>query len=206
MKRIISLVLFFSALTITVQAQGVKFGFKGGLDLVNLKFDNDGLKVDNRTGWFVGPTLQASIIGGFGIDISALYDVKKYDLAVTMKDKALTKEVTQRSVLIPLNARYKIGLGKTAGIYLAAGPQLDFNIGEDYKDIFKDDALQSTFQLKKSNFSINLGAGVYVTKYVEVGFTYNIGLGSTADVTWKDSTKDFDRKPKSWQISAAIFL
>lgn len=194
-------------MTIAVQAQGVKVGFKGGLDIVNMSFDENVFKADNKMGWFVGPTVKVSLpISGLGIDIAALYDVKKYDLSLQQK----TETVSQRSVLIPVNARFNFGLSGTAGIYLAAGPQFAFNIGDDYKDIFKDDALQNTFQLKKSNFSVNLGGGAYLSDHFEIGFVYNIALGSTADASWKQAKdavfKEDEAKPKSWQISLAYYF
>ena len=192
-------------MTVAMQAQGVKVGVKGGLDIVNMSFDENVFKTDNKMGWFVGPVVKVSLpVGGLGFDIAALYDVKKYDLTLQQK----TETVSQRSVLVPVNARLNFGLGGAAGIYVAAGPQFAFNVGDDYKDIFKDDALQSTFQLKKSNFSVNLGAGVYLSDHFEVGFAYNIAVGSTADASWKkgvDAISD-ESKPKSWQISAAYFF
>ena len=203
MKRFFTLVVLLSAMTMATQAQGVKVGLKGGLDIVNMSFDENVFKTDNKMGWFVGPTVKVSLpVTGLGIDISAFYDVKKYDLTANQK----TETVSQRSVLIPVNARFNFGLGSAAGIYVAAGPQVAFNIGDDYKDIFKDDALQETFQLKKSNFSVNLGAGAYLSDHFEIGFAYNIALGSTADVTWKKATDDIKSKPKSWQISAAYYF
>ena len=203
MKRFFTLVVLLSAMTMATQAQGVKVGIKGGLDIVNMSFDENVFKTDNKMGWFVGPTVKVSLpVTGLGIDISAFYDVKKYDLTANQK----TETVSQRSVLIPVNARFNFGLGSAAGIYVAAGPQVAFNIGDDYKEIFEDDKLLNTFQLKKSNFSVNLGAGAYLSDHFEIGFAYNIALGSTADVTWKKATDDIKSKPKSWQISAAYYF
>ena len=108
-----------------------------------------------------------------------------------------------------MNARLKLGLGSTAGLYVAAGPQFAFNVGDDEFKWKKDD-IENTFQLKKSSFSINLGAGVYLSQHLEIGFAYNIALGSTADASWKKATDaalhDDDTKPKSWQISAAYYF
>ena len=195
-------------MTMATQAQGVKVGIKGGLDIMNMSFDENVFKTDNKMGWFVGPTVKVSLpITGLGIDISAFYDVKKYDLTgmdKTAKEK--TETVSHRSVLIPVNARFNFGLGSAAGIYVAAGPQVAFNIGDDYKEIFEDDKLLNTFQLKKSNFSVNLGAGAYLSDHFEIGFVYNIALGSTADVTLSNATDDIKSKPKSWQISAAYYF
>ena len=190
-------------MTMAAQAQtGVKFGVKGGLDIQNMKFDESVFNTDNKVGWFVGPTLQISLpVGGLGIDIAGLYDQKTTDVN--------GESIKQKSILVPVNARLKLGLGSTAGLYVAAGPQFAFNVGDDEFKWKKDD-IENTFQLKKSAFSVNLGAGVYLSEHLEIGFAYNIALGSTADATWKKATDaalhDDDTKPKSWQISAAYYF
>ena len=202
MKRFFSLVVLFSAMTMAVQAQNVKFGVKGGLDIQDMKFDNSVFNTDNKLGWFVGPTLQISLpIGGLGVDIAGLYDQKKSEVN--------GETITQKSILVPVNARLKLGIGSTAGVYVAAGPQFAFNVGDsEFK--WKKDNVENTFQLKKSSFSVNLGAGIYFSSHLEVGFAYNIALGSTADASWKAATDaafhNDDTKPKSWQISAAYYF
>ena len=202
MKRFFSLVVLFSAMTMAVQAQNVKFGVKGGLDIQNMKFDNSVFNTDNKLGWFVGPTLQVSLpIGGLGVDIAGLYNQKKYEVN--------GESIKQQSILVPVNARLNLGIGSTAGLYVAAGPQLSFNIGDDKFEWKKAD-VENTFQLKKSAFSVNLGAGIYFSDHLEIGFAYNIALGSTADATWRKATDaafhEDDTKPKSWQISAAYYF
>lgn len=190
------------AITMSMQAQLLKFGVKGGLDVISMSFDSKVFNTSNKAGWFIGPTAQVNLIAGLGADIAAFYDQK----TVEVNDET----IKMKSILIPLNARYKFGFGKTAGIYVAAGPQFGFNVGDSEFDWKEKDSYKSTFQLKKSSFSINLGAGVYVTKHLEVGFTYNIAMGKTADVEQytKDDVKQYtdDSKAKSWQISAAYFF
>lgn len=218
MKRIITLVVLAVAMAASVQAQGIKFGVKGGLDIQNMKFDESVFNTDNKLGWFVGPTLQISLpIGGLGVDIAGLYDQKTTEIN--------GKSIKQKYILVPVNARLKFGLGSTAGIYVAAGPQFAFNVGDDlitWENVWQENDVEqkvnNTFQLKKSAFSINLGAGAYLSKHFEIGFAYNIALGSTADASlkaaWKaatdaafhsDEAKD-DTKPKSWQISATYYF
>ena len=202
MKRFFYLVVLFSAMTMAVQAQNVKFGVKGGLDIQDMKFDNSVFNTDNKLGWFVGPTLQVSLpIGGLGVDIAGLYNQKKYEVN--------GESIKQQSILVPVNARLNLGIGSTAGLYVAAGPQFSFNIGDD-KFEWKKDNVENTFQLKKSAFSVNLGAGIYFSDHLEIGFAYNIALGSTADATWGKATDpaalNDDTKPKSWQISAAYYF
>lgn len=203
MKRFFSLVVLFSAMTMAVQAQNVKFGIKGGLDIQDMKFDNTVFDTDNKLGWFVGPTLQVSLpIGGLGVDIAGLYNQKKYEVN--------GESIKQQSILVPVNARLNLGIGSTAGIYVAAGPQFTFNVGDDEFKWNDKNNVENTFQLKKSAFSVNLGAGIYFSDHLEIGFAYNIALGSTADATWGKATDavfhNDDTKPKSWHVSAAYYF
>ena len=202
MKKILALVILFTTMAMGAQAQNVKFGIKGGADIQDMKFDNSVLDTENKVGWFVGPTLQVSLpIGGLGFDISGFYDQKE--------TKVGGESIKQQSILVPVNARLKLGIGSTAGLYVAAGPQFAFNVGDDEFKWNKDN-FDNTFQLKKSAFSVNLGAGIYLSDHFEVGFAYNIAIGATADASWKAATDaafhNDDTKPKSWQISAAYFF
>jgi opacity protein-like surface antigen len=200
MKRIITLVVLAVAMTVSAQAQGIKFGLKGGLDIVNLSFDKNVFDTSNKLGWFIGPSLKVSLpVPGLGVDIAALYDQKKSEVN--------NETITQKSIIVPVNARFSFGVGSAASIYLAAGPQFGFNVGDDeFK--WTTNGVENTFQLKKSAFSLNFGAGVTLMKHLEIGFAYNLGLGKTADVTVKQASQDIkdDTAPKSWQISAAYYF
>ncbi|MBQ3631564.1 MAG: porin family protein [Prevotella sp.] len=213
MKKMISSLLLFAALMLAVPAvaQSVSFGVKAGLNNNEMKFDESVFDSDNRFGFFAGPVLKVALpVGGLGFDIAALYD---------QRDAKVNDEtIKQKSILVPLNARLNLGIGSAAGIYVAAGPQFGFNIGDDqftWKSITKDTEnarkeAENTFQLKKSNFSVNLGAGVYLSKNLEFGFTYNIAMGKTADATFKEAvetaTHKDDAKAKAWTISAAYYF
>lgn len=202
MKRILTLVVLLSAITMTTQAQLVKFGVKGGLDLVSMSFNEQVFDTSNKAGWFIGPTVQVNLLAGLGADIAAFYDQKTTEVN--------NETIKMKSILVPLNVRYKFGLGKTVGLYVAAGPQFAFNVGDSEFKWTDKTSYQNTFQLKKSNFSINLGAGVFLTEHLEVGFAYNIPMGKTADVEKYNNyeMRGFieDTKAKSWQISAAYFF
>ena len=188
-------------------AQGVKFGLKGGMNNTEMKFDKSVFDSSNRFGWFIGPTVKVSLpVSWLGFDIAALYDQR--DLKVNGEG------IQQKSIIVPVNARLGFGLGSTAGLYVAAGPQFGFNVGADEFSWKDANSYENTFQLKKSAFSINLGAGVYITEHVELGFTYNIALGKTADASLKDaidaattkSTYNDDTKAKAWTVSACYYF
>lgn len=211
MKKAISFLMLLTALVLSqpVQAQSINFGVKGGMNNNEMKFDQSVFDSENRFGFFIGPTLKVALpLGGLGVDIAALYDQRE--------SKVNNETIKQKSILVPVNARLNLGIGSSAGVYVAAGPQFGFNIGDDeysWKSLDESKAnAENTFQLKKSNFSVNLGAGFYVSKHLEFGFTYNIAMGKTADATFKDAvdtaikpTED-DAKAKYWTISAAYYF
>ena len=211
MKKAISLLMLLTSLVLSqpMQAQSINFGVKGGMNNNEMKFDKSVFDSENRFGFFIGPTLKVALpLGGLGVDIAALYDQRE--------SKINNETIKQKSILVPVNARLNLGIGSSAGVYVAAGPQFGFNIGDDeysWKSLDESKAnAENTFQLKKSNFSVNLGAGFYVSKHLEIGFTYNIAMGKTADATFKDAvdtaikpTED-DAKAKYWTISAAYYF
>ena len=99
------------------------------------------------------------------------------------------------------------------GIYAAAGPQFAFNLGDsDYSWGGEATSGSDRFNWKKSAFSINVGAGLMVTNHIELGFIYNIPMGSTGDATFKEAFKtvtskeSYKSKTNSWAISAFLYF
>ena len=205
MKKIISLLVLAMTIMFVSNADAqIKFGVKGGLNLTNMSFSQDAFNTSNRTGFFVGPTVKFTLpVIGLGVDAAALYDERD--------GKVDDKTLKQQSINIPVNLRYTIGLGDVAGIYFAAGPQFGFNVGDDSYNWTSTNTYTNTFQIKKSNFSVNLGAGITVLKHLEVGAAYNIVCGKTGDIdVWDASKKAITNSThsryNSWQISAAYYF
>ena len=207
MKKIVSLVLLLTAMTLSLQAQGVKFGLKGGLNISKMSLNKDVIKSDNQTGFYVGPTVKISLPLSFGLDIAALYDQRSADVetgtsAASGSSQTTpatgTEKITQKTLNIPVNLRYNIGLGGSAGIYLAAGPQFCFPVGDKVCN-----TKVGEYRLKDANLSINFGAGVYLLKHLEIGFTYNLAAGKSGEFSgWND----VDTHNNAWQIGAAIYF
>lgn len=202
-KFFVLMVVMAVTAVMPASAQGVKIGVKGGLNNTQMKFDKSVFDAENRFGWFAGPVIRIDLpITGLGVDIAGLYDQRE--------TKVNDEKIQQKSILVPINARLNLGLGDAAGIYVAAGPQFGFNIGDDEFKWKDKDNYENTFQLKKSSFSVNLGAGLYLSDHFEVGFTYNIAMGKTADATFKDAIKtattNDDTKAKAWTISACYYF
>lgn len=186
--------------TTTAQAQ-VKLGLKGGLNVTQMSLSSDVIDKSNQTGFFVGPTVKLTLpLIGLGIDAAALYDQR--DAKLGEDDDEST--ISQRCINIPVNLRYGFGLGSMASVYVAAGPQFGFNIGQ--KNYGSD---TDGFKFKDSNLSLNLGAGVSVLTHLELGFTYNIALGKTGEVSVTNSANKVltsKARNNSWQVSAAYYF
>lgn len=207
MKKLFTLIVLVAATYFAVPANAqLKFGIKGGLNITDMSLSNDVFETSNRTGFFIGPTIKFTLpIVGLGIDASALYDQREGEVNVEADDNTLVStRLKQKSINIPINLRYDIGLGSLAAVYLAAGPQFGFNVGDKNQSLYKDVA---EWRLNTSNFSVNVGAGVMLLDHLQVGANYNIVCGKTGEITVLDGAESVLRgRSNTWQISAAYYF
>ena len=200
MRKFFTLVVLVAATLVAIPAQAqFKFGLKGGLNITDMSFSSDVLESSNRAGFFIGPTVKFTLpIVGLGVDASALYDQRE------AKVKGTDNKLKQQAINIPINLRYDIGLGSLAAVYLAAGPQFGFNIGDKHQTLIED---VSDWKLNTSNFSVNVGAGVMLLGHLQVGANYNIVCGKTGEVIVFDGVREVVRgRSNTWQISAAYYF
>jgi hypothetical protein len=177
-KNILSLAVLVAALAFAMPSQAqVKFGVKAGLnvDNINLKDSYGSLKAKNHTGFFAGVTADVTIpLAGLGADISLLYDNK----VVGISDGTDEAYKTLHYIDLPINATYTIGLSSLASVYLATGPQFSWNVGDRH---WTPQYITQDWELKKSEFSWNVGCGVTALSHLRVGYNYNIVLSKTAE-------------------------
>ena len=205
MKKILSLVFLVAAMMFDTSANAqVKFGLKGGLNVTSMSFSEDVFDASNKTGFFVGPMVKVTVpIVGLSFDAAALYDQKEADVKYIGKTT-----VRQKSINIPVNVRYGFGLSSLANAFLFAGPQWGINVGDKN---FKWNET-SSYSLKKSNFSVNVGAGVTLLSHLQISANYNIACGKSADASLvkaaealTNAGKDKSRN-NSWQIALGYWF
>ena len=203
MKKIFTTIVLMASMLVAIPAKaGINFGIKGGYNITNFSFSGDDLSSTNRSGFFIGPSVKIGIpVLPIGFEVAALYDQRDAKLSTTANGE---ETLSQKSINIPVNIRYELGLGDMAGIYVAAGPQFGFNIG-DKKFSFSN---ANDYKMKDSNLSLNLGAGIRLVSHLEIGFNYNIALGKTGEFNEVDGVKNLvgNGKANSWQISAAYYF
>lgn len=202
MKKFLGTLAVLLCLVVVPASSQIDFGVRGGTTRAKLKFDDEKFFGKGHYGWFIGPAIKVNL-PLIGVDAAALFDQREV--------KLFNEQVVKiKQVSIPVNARFNATIAPGTGIYLAAGPQFSFNVG-DKEFHWKDrESYEKTFQLKKSMFSLNFGAGVFLAKHLEVGLAYNIELGDTGEITWSKltdkNTYDDDTRARTWKLLATIYL
>ena len=205
---IVAATMLFS--TSSAQAQ-VKFGLKGGLNVTNMSLNSEVFDADNQTGFFIGPTVKFTLpIVGLGIDASALYDQRDAKITVEDNGASVESKIKYQSINIPINLRYGVGLGSTASVYLFAGPQFGFNVGDKNQSIFKD---MGEWRLKSSTFSVNVGLGAMLLSHLQISANYNIACGKTGETTVSSALGELAQsaakkrgRANAWQIGLAYYF
>ena len=195
MKKTLSIIAVIACLfmAIPTQAQILKFGVKGGLNVTQVTFSKNVFKGDNRNGFFIGPMAEFTIpLAGLGLDVAALYNQTEAKAEV-MRSDALTATEKMKSIEVPVNLKWSMGLGSMLGVFIAGGPQFGFNVGHsDYAD---------AFDMRTCYTSFNVGGGVKLFRHLQAGVNYNFGISKLA----KSSSEDYEgyMKRKGWQLSLA---
>lgn len=205
---IVAATMLFS--TSSAQAQ-VKFGLKGGLNVTNMSLNSEVFNADNQTGFFIGPTVKFTLpIVGLGIDASALYDQRDAKITVEDNGASVESKIKNQSINIPINLRYGVGLGSTASVYLFAGPQFGFNVGDKNQSLFKD---MGEWRLKSSTFSVNVGLGAMLLSHLQISANYNIACGKTGETTVSSALGELAQsaakkrgRANAWQIGLAYYF
>lgn len=184
----------------------IKFGLKGGVNVTDMSLNSSVFDASNRTGFFVGPTIKVQLpLVGLGIDASALYDQREAKIKV---GNTTTKETLRsQAINVPINLRYGWGLSSLANIFLFAGPQFGFNVGDKDQKITES----STWSVKNSNFSLNFGAGVTLLSHLQLTANYNVVCGKTSDATITEgieqlTNKEVRSRANAWQIALAYYF
>lgn len=187
MKKIstLCLILLWALITtVPASAQTFDFGVVAGLNLSKLKLSGNAkntvtknLESSNRAGWYIGPKVSLSTVIGLGFDAALEYSQRELEI----DNNGVSESDTYRTLEIPINLRYNIGLGKKAGVYIATGPQFGFafknmswNLGTD------------NFSKENLNTTWNIGAGLRLLNHLEIGIGYNFALGNAGKAIWEN--------------------
>ena len=118
------------------------------------------------------------------------------------------EKVKNHSIEIPIYLRYDLGLPVVSKVlvpFIAVGPQFGFKLSDDGSNLSD----VARFEYKKSQLSLNLGAGAVFFSHVQAHINYNIAMGNTSEYSefaggaWNVMTKS---KTNTWQVSVAYLF
>jgi hypothetical protein len=203
MKKLFGILLMAVGLLTAIPSQAqFSFGVSGGLNLNKISYkDVPDVSSNNRAGWFIGPKVQFKVpVIGIGVDAAALYSQRRINGYSDVNEDATSTSTNYKSIEIPINVRYSIGLSSLASIFVATGPQFGFNVGNknwEWRDM-------KSYELRKSNVSWNIGAGLRLLNHVEANVGYNFAVSKLAKYYGNEGNGSF--KANSWQLQLTYYF
>lgn len=193
MKKNVIIVIAFLAISIFSAQADIKFGVKGGVNLLNASFDKDVLALNNFTGFQVGLITEFTLpIVGLGMDASLLYS----QAGLKLKNKKGDIGTLQ----VPVNLKFKASLFDALGGYLATGPYASFTLANGLSGL-KDEIETKTF-----GFGWNFGFGIELLSHLQIGANYSLGITDDYKYIKQVTGDDVKGKPRGWSITAAYFF
>lgn len=215
MKRITTLcaaLLLLLATAVPAAAQSFSWGVTAGMNLSKLSISGNvkqtalqNFSTDNKAGWYVGPKITFNTVIGLGVDASLQYSER--NLSIDGESEKY------RTVEIPLNLRYTLGLGSIASVYVATGPQFGFGLQNmSWENMLP--GYPSNFSKNNMTTTWNIGAGVRLLKHLEVGVGYNFALTGMGKTIFDNATgivgasNDYQLRYKTntFQVQAAYYF
>lgn len=203
-----SLILLVFSLSSTALFSQVKFGVKAEVGLNNPTFSTSALEVDNMTSYSIGPSIEALFpfaVVDFGLEASLLYNDNRMTVAnLTGEGSSGERDVSNRYLLLPLNAKVKLGLGSLPlKIFATAGPYAGYLISGDEVDL---EEIGNDIQAKSFQAGANIGAGVEILNMIQVGVNYRVQLTDNYALDQPNWGDPLNGKTDSWNITAAIYF
>lgn len=174
MKKVILLTMFLVLGTVATNAQGVKFGVKGGANFSNFKGD---FNSDNITSFHVGGFVELGVTPSFSVQPEVLYSSQ--GAKVEGAD-----DINFDYINVPVMARFYI---LPDVLSIDAGPQFGFLVNDNFDDVPGD------FKTKNFDFAVAGGVTVNLVKGLFVSGRYVVGL--------TDTTEDAEVKNMTAQVS-----
>jgi hypothetical protein len=170
----------------TVQAQGVSFGAKAGVNFASIGGDETS-GIDGRTGFHVGALAEIPVNDFFSVQPEIVYSAQgakdsyteSFDGITVMGESTLKLDY----INIPIIGKFYV----VEGLSLEVGPQVGFNISA--KDEFEVSGLGMTESgeedikdfVKGTDFAIAAGAAYKLPIGLFFSARYNVGLSDIND-------------------------
>lgn len=189
----------------------IKFGVRASVGLNNPDFKtlDEKFNVENMTSYSIGPSIEAMFlplgIADFGIDAALLYNDNKMTISrLSGEGTSADIDVSNRYLNLPVNAKLKFGLGMLPlRLFATAGPWAGYLIDGDDFDI---DGVVNSVKAKEFQAGANLGLGVELLRFLQVGLNYSVKLTDSYSIDKPDWSKPLNGKNESWTVTGTIYF
>lgn len=193
MKKIIFTAAAVFAFAFT-NAQDVKFGLKGGLNLSNWTGDTEGADLKSRVGFNAGAFTLIKLSEKVSLQPEVLYSAqgaKIDDFTVNVDGVNYTGDVNFNLSYINVPVMFKYYVAEKFN--LEVGPQIGFLTSAESVTKLNGYSQTDTQDVKDSfekvDFGVNFGAAYDFDTHFSAGVRYNAGLSNIAKTEPGDDTK-----------------
>lgn len=175
-------------------AQDVKFGLKGGLNVSNFSGDTEGIDFKSRFGFNVGGFVEIKFSEKFALQPEVLYSTQgaKVDNFNLDVDGIGTVNADVAFNLAYINVPVMFKYFAAEKFSLEAGPQIGFLVSAETKtkvDGYGSSKVDIKDNFESIDFGLNFGAGYDFTENFSAGVRYNLGLANIAKTEEGDDSK-----------------
>ncbi|AWK07315.1 PorT family protein [Flavobacterium crocinum] len=171
-------------------AQEVKYGVKGGLNLSSLSGDTDGMDLKSKFGFHAGGFVEIKFSEKFAIQPELLYSTQGTRFDDMEVEGYKTKTCFNFDYInVPVMFKY-FAVEK---FFIEAGPQIGFltsakaRVKVDQLNIDNKEDIKENFE--SIDFGLNFGAGYEFTENIFASARYNLGLANIAKTEAGDDSK-----------------
>lgn len=176
MKKLLLVSFALFSFVFNAQAQDIKFGVKGGLNLASINTD-DLTDTSSRTGYHIGLVAQFSLLDMFAIQPEVMYSAQGWD------------DLDIDYLNVPILFKYKVA----KVLSFEAGPQFGIAVNDGLSDV------ERAFlgDIKDLDISGAVGAGVEFGKFFGQ-LRYNFGF--------TEIFEGIDAKNGNFQVSVGYYI
>ncbi len=213
MKTKLILVIAFAFLVHETNGQSI--GFKGGINLANMSFTQNGVgySPESLTGFQLGPVADFKLVKNLYLNTGFLYSLKGYNLNSPVlagtEGVFLNGKVKLSYLDIPLNLAYKFPLIGKSKFFIQGGPYMGLGLGGSVKiQTTPETPIQDVYSynyLHNFDFGVGAGAGFEFGPLVasvnyELGIS-NLNLSTTLPGTYKNKALQFSIAYMFWNFN-----
>lgn len=178
-----------------VNAQDLKYGVKGGLNVSSFSGDNDGMDLKSRVGFNIGGFVEVKLSEKFAIQPEVLYSQQgtKFKLSGILFSNDEPFKAETKFNLSYINVPVMFKYYAIEKLFIEAGPQIGFLISAKSKTkvtgFDQTEELDTKDMYNTIDFGLNFGAGYDFTQNISLGARYNLGLANIAKTEAGDDGK-----------------